>query len=181
MFTKKEIFSIPNVLCYFRILLVPVFLYFYVNGYHLTSAFILLVSSLSDFLDGYIARHYNMITELGSLIDPIADKLTQLVVACTLVYTYPAYLWMIIIIFLKDGMLLFVGWFIYRRTREHLKQAEMPGKIATAVFFMVSIILIACHPNPFFACLAIYLTVGLMVIAMVYYGFGLYHLYNDNK
>lgn len=185
MFTKREIFSIPNILCYFRILLVPVFLYVYLtvktdNGRFL-AAVVLLISSCSDFLDGYIARNYNMVTELGKLIDPIADKLTQFVVACTLVYTYPAYIWLIVIIVLKDGMLLFVGWFIYKKTGEHLKQAEMPGKIATAFFFMASIILVAWNISNTVASLLIYITVALMSVAMIYYGMGLYQLYNENK
>ena len=91
MFTKKEIFSIPNILCYFRIGLVPIFLYTYFTAEgsegHMISAGILILSSLSDFFDGFIARKYDMITELGKLIDPVADKLTQFVVACTLMYT----------------------------------------------------------------------------------------------
>ena len=119
MFTKKEIFSIPNLLCYLRILLVPVFLYTYFNSStngHFLAAVILLISSLSDFLDGYIARKYNMITDLGKLIDPVADKLTQLVVACTLTYTYPAYALLVAVIVIKDGMLLFAGYYLSQNT-----------------------------------------------------------------
>ncbi len=181
MFTKKEIFSIPNLLCYLRILLVPVFLYTYFNSStngHFLAAVILLISSLSDFLDGYIARKYNMITDLGKLIDPVADKLTQLVVACTLTYTYPAYALLVAVIVIKDGMLLFAGYYIYYKTHRHLAQAEMPGKIATAVFFVVSILLIAFYiPGTLVANIMIYSTVVLMVIAMIYYGQGLYALY----
>jgi len=184
MFTKKEIFSIPNILCYIRILLVPVFLYTYFTAEtgedHMLSAGILLVSSLSDFFDGFIARKFNMITELGKLVDPVADKLTQFVVACTLVYTYPAYAWLVAIIILKDGMLLFVGYYIYKKSGKHLAQAELPGKIATAVFFMVSIVLIAFYiPQSAIANIMIYTTLALMVIAMYYYGKGLYHLYKE--
>lgn len=184
MFTKKEIFSIPNILCYFRIMLVPVFLYVYFTAEtakgHMLAAVILIISSLSDFFDGYIARHYNMITELGKLIDPVADKLTQFVVACTLMYTYPAYVLLVAIIVLKDGMLLFVGYYIYRKTGKHLAQAELPGKIATAVFFMVSVILVAFHiPETFLSAVLIYSNVILMAIAMVYYGNGLYLLYKE--
>lgn len=185
MFTKKEIFSIPNILCYFRILLVPVFLYVYftseTSGGHFLSAGILLISSLSDFLDGFIARKYDMITELGKLIDPVADKLTQFVVACTLMYTYPAYALLVAIIVIKDGMLLFVGYYVYKKKGKHLAQAEMPGKVATAVFFVVSILLIAFYiPGTLIASIMIYTTVVLMGIAMIYYGQGLYSLYHED-
>lgn len=185
MITKKEILSIPNIICYFRILLVPVFLYVYftaeTTGEHLLSAFILILSSISDFLDGFIARKYDMVTDLGKLIDPVADKLTQFVVACTLVYTYPAYAWLVAVIVLKDGMLLIVGWYIYKKTGKHLAQAEMPGKVATAVFFVVSIVLIAFYiPQTLIASLMIYVTLILMVLAMIYYGQGLYRLYKED-
>lgn len=180
MFTKKEIFSIPNILCYLRICLVPVFIYTYFvveTDNHLLSLGILIVSSLSDFLDGYIARHYDMITNLGKLIDPVADKLTQFTVACTLMYTYSAYIWLVLVIVLKDGMLLFVGYYTYKKKGKHLSQAQMPGKIATAVFFVVSIILLAFHiPHTLIANVMIYTTVVLMIIAMIYYGKGLYEL-----
>lgn len=181
MLSKKELFSIPNILCYFRILLVPVFVYVYfvveVGGNHLISAIILFVSSISDFLDGFIARKFNMITELGKFIDPVADKLTQIVVAVVLMYTYPAYVWLVTIIVLKDGMLLFAGWYIFKKTGRHLAQAELPGKIATAVFFIVSTSLIAFVVPECIASFMIYTTIVLMAIAMGYYGQGLYRLY----
>lgn len=122
-----------------------------------------------------------MITELGKLIDPVADKLTQFVVACSLMYTYPAYAWLVAIIVVKDGMLLFVGMYIYRKKGKHLAQAELPGKVATAVFFVVSIILIAFYiPGTMISTVMIYSTLILMIIAMVYYGQGLYSLYLED-
>ena len=80
-FTKKEIFSIPNIMGYFRILLIPVFCYLYITAEsereYLYAAFVVLISSLTDLFDGKIARRFNMITELGKALDPIADKLTH--------------------------------------------------------------------------------------------------------
>lgn len=180
MFNKKEFLSIPNILCYLRILLVPVFLYiyFYIEGdsRHYFSGLILILSSFTDFLDGFIARKFNMITDLGKLIDPVADKLTQFIVACTLVYTYPSYIWLVIIIVLKDGMLLLVGFHIFKKTGNHLEQAQMPGKIATFAFFIVSIILIVINPGITASNIMIYITLFFMLIAMVYYAKGLYIL-----
>ena len=88
----KELFNIPNCLCYLRIILIPIFLHRYFlagskEDYYICAT-ILIISGLSDFLDGYIARHYQMITDFGKVIDPIADKLTQFTVAFVLVYTY---------------------------------------------------------------------------------------------
>lgn len=97
--TIKDLFNIPNCLCYFRIILIPIFLHRYFlasckEDYYLC-AFILILSGISDFLDGYIARHYHMVTDFGKVIDPIADKLTQFTVAVVLIYTY-SWMWFLL-------------------------------------------------------------------------------------
>ena len=74
---KEDLFKIPNILCYIRILLVPFFVYLYLSEYYWQSAIVLIVASLTDIADGYIARHFNMITDLGKFIDPVADNLMQ--------------------------------------------------------------------------------------------------------
>lgn len=78
---SKRIFTIPNILSMIRILLIPVFIALYMNGYGLQAGIILVVSGLTDTADGYIARHYDQITNIGKVLDPIADKLTQGVTA----------------------------------------------------------------------------------------------------
>lgn len=180
--SKKELFSIPNIICYIRMLLVPIFVYVYLtaetDGDYLMSAGILTISGISDFLDGYIARKYNLITEWGKLIDPIADKITQFVCAALLVYTYPAYWVLLIIIVVKDVMLAVAGVYIFKKTGRKLNGAQLPGKIATAVFFVVSISLIAFHiPETLISRIMIIFTSFLMFTAMVYYAKDLYQLY----
>lgn len=180
--SKKELLSIPNIICYFRILLVPIFMYVYLtaetDAEYLMSAGILTLSGFSDFLDGYIARNFNMITDWGKMIDPLADKLTQVVCASLLVYTYPAYWVLLIIIVVKDVMLAVAGVYIYKKTGRKMNGAQLPGKIATAVFFVVSISLIAFHiPGSLISRVLIMVTAFLMFTAMVYYAKDLYHLY----
>ena len=74
----KQLFSIPNLLCYFRIGMIPVFAYTYLQAEtsadYLLSALILGIMEFTDFLDGFIARKYHMVTEAGKIIDPIADS-----------------------------------------------------------------------------------------------------------
>ena len=73
---KKE--NIPNILTIIRFILIP-FIYMSVLSKHFLSALIIFtISALTDVLDGYIARKYNYITDIGKLIDPLADKLTQI-------------------------------------------------------------------------------------------------------
>lgn len=74
---REEAFSIPNLLSYFRLLLIPVFIVLYVHEEFTAALITLAVSGLSDILDGRIARKYNMVTDLGKVLDPVADKLTQ--------------------------------------------------------------------------------------------------------
>ncbi len=183
---KKEILSIPNIICYCRILLIPIFLYTYFiiepNKNHILSTTILLISSFSDFLDGYIARKYHMITNIGKLIDPIADKLTQFTVAFVLTYTYSPYIILLIVILIKDFMLLFGGLYVFIKTKRHLPQAEMPGKIATAFFFVISVLLLFFNiPNTIIANIMIYTAIILMSYAMIYYGLRLYKIYKNKK
>ena len=96
--TKKEIFSIPNILCYFRILLIPVFMISYINAKetrdYYFAAFIVLLSGLTDFADGFIARHFNMVTELGKAIDPVADKLSQAAIVISLMIRIEPMRWL---------------------------------------------------------------------------------------
>ena len=131
----KELFNIPNCLCYLRIILIPIFLHRYFlagskEDYYICAT-ILIISGLSDFLDGYIARHYQMITDFGKVIDPIADKLTQFTVAFVLVYTY-SWMWLLLlIIVLKDGMLALGGLYLYEKGAK-VQGASWWGKISTA-------------------------------------------------
>ena len=89
-FSKKEIFSIPNLMGYFRILMIPVFCYLYIGKQrYLAASAAVLLSSLTDLFDGKIARKFNMVTELGKLLDPVADKLTHGALALCLALRYP--------------------------------------------------------------------------------------------
>ena len=86
---KKEYFNIPNLMGYFRILIIPAFLFLYgraeTKWEYFAAFFVLALSYLTDFLDGKIARKFHMVTDWGKMLDPIADNLTQgaLAVACT--------------------------------------------------------------------------------------------------
>ena len=74
---RKQIWSIPNLLSLFRILLIPVMVTLYVKGRTIGALVVFGVSALSDIVDGQIARRFNMVTDLGKMLDPLADKLTQ--------------------------------------------------------------------------------------------------------
>ena len=90
---KKEIFTIPNLLSLFRLVLIPVYASVYLTATEscqfVLAGTILAISCLTDMIDGKIARKYNMITTLGKVLDPLADKLTQLTLTICLSLKYP--------------------------------------------------------------------------------------------
>ena len=174
MKNKENLFNIPNCLCFFRILLIPVFLYVYFKSeyeYHyVIAALVLVLSGLSDFFDGFIARKYDLVTDFGKLIDPIADKLTQFTIAVTLLFNYPLAWIVLIIIVLKDGMLGIVGLYLYDYGLK-IKGASWWGKIATAYFYVVVIILIGLHiPDTIVSSIMIITSSALMLLSFVLYG-----------
>lgn len=145
MFSKKEIFSIPNLISYIRLLLIPAFAYVYLvietGSTHYFTVLLLIVCSLTDYLDGRIARKYQMVTQLGKLIDPVADKLYQLILAIILSFNYQYMKAVCILIIAENSILFFYGGYIYLKYHMFINGAKLPGKIATAVFFVFTIIL----------------------------------------
>lgn len=80
------IINYPNMLTIVRLLLIPVYLYFFLKGEYIISGVVFSISGLTDFFDGYLARKYNMVTDLGRLLDPFADKLTLISILAVLIY-----------------------------------------------------------------------------------------------
>ena len=87
IYDRKIIFNVPNVLTMIRLLLVPVFAVLFLNGHRIAALLVYAAASLTDVADGYIARHWNMITDFGKLMDPLADKLMVIVLMVCMVVT----------------------------------------------------------------------------------------------
>lgn len=182
---NDKLFNIPNCLCYFRILLIPVFLFVYFNAKsnldYIIATLIVVISGGSDWLDGFIARKYNLITDFGKVLDPIADKLTQFVIAGTLIYTYPMMWGLLIIILIKDAMLALGSFYLFEHGYK-ARGASWWGKIATAYFYFVVIILIGGHiPETFLADILIVTSIILMLLSLVLYAKQLYEIYKSGE
>lgn len=146
MYTRKEIFSIPNILGYFRILLIPVFMILYFRSEttkdYYCAAVVVGVSSLSDMFDGLIARKFNMITELGKFIDPFADKLTQGALIVCFLNRYDL-MWLLLGIYvIKEGFMAAMGIVVLRRNGQKLDGAKWFGKVSTAMLYIVMFLLL---------------------------------------
>ena len=146
---KKEILTIPNLLSVFRIALIPVYLHIYLNADspddYTTAAVILAVSCLTDMVDGKIARKFNMITNLGKLLDPVADKLTQLAMIICLSARSKA-IRLLLVMFLIKEFFQFFAMVASLRQGKALDGALMSGKISTTVLFASLIVMVLC-PN----------------------------------
>lgn len=142
---KKELLTIPNLLSLFRLLLIPVYVMIYINAskpddYFLAAA-ILAVSCLTDLVDGKIARHFNMVSTVGKILDPLADKATQFTLIVCLAIKHRIVRYMVGIFFIKEMFQLIAGIISIRKGRM-LRGALLTGKICTTVLFISLIIMI---------------------------------------
>lgn len=138
--TWQELLNIPNILTYFRFLFIPVFIWQYFHENYWLAGLALGLSALTDLLDGKIARKFDMITEIGILLDPVADKLTEAAVLLCLALRFPL-LWAVLAICLcKEGFMAVAGAVMLRRKKK-LGGAMWFGKVCTTVFYLVTLVL----------------------------------------
>jgi cardiolipin synthase len=146
---KKEVFTIPNLLSLFRLVLIPVYVHIYLNAKveqdYLLAGIILAVSCLTDAVDGKLARHLNQISNLGKLLDPVADKFTQLAITICLSTRYPVLLKVLVLFLIKEFFQLF-AMVMNLCKGKMLDGALMAGKVCTTVLF-TSLILMVLMPN----------------------------------
>ena len=142
---KKEILTIPNLLSLFRLILIPVYMTIYLNAvnasdYYLSAA-ILAVSCLTDMIDGKIARHFNMISTVGKILDPFADKATQFTLILCLALKHPVLWYLVCLFIVKEGFQLIAGGINLTKGRM-LDGALLSGKVCTTILFLSLIILV---------------------------------------
>ena len=146
---KKEVFTIPNLLSLFRLILIPVYMTIYLKARtiedYVLAGSILAISCLTDLLDGKIARKYNMISTVGKILDPIADKATQFTLTYCLALHYPV-LWTVMAVFVVKELFQLIVGMIHLKKGKILPGALMEGKICTTVFF-ISLIALVLMPN----------------------------------
>ena len=142
---KKEILTIPNLLSLFRLVLIPVYMTIYLNAadasdYYLSAA-ILAVSCLTDMIDGKIARRFNMISTIGKILDPFADKATQFTLIFCLALKHPV-LWYLVGLFVVKETFQLIAGGINLKNGRMLDGALMSGKICTTILFLSLIVLV---------------------------------------
>lgn len=146
--------TIPNYISFVRILLIPVFAVLFYKDYTVAAFIILALSGISDMVDGKIARKLNQVSNLGKMLDPIADKLTVFAIAIILFLkfhqvsneTLKAFSWVFLLFIVKDIIMLGFGLFMILNGL-HPVAAEIYGKLATLAFYSVMAVIMAVGPE----------------------------------
>ena len=152
--SRKDLFTIPNLMGYFRIILIPIFMAVYIGAdsraNYIAAAVILGISGLTDCFDGKIARHLNMITEWGKVLDPVADKLTQAAVFISLSFRYPTMRYLVILFVVKEMFMGIMGAIMLKKG-SMMDGARWYGKLCTAVLYGAMVILLLVVDLSYFA------------------------------
>lgn len=132
---SDRILTVPNLLSFLRLALVPVFLILLVEGEDLAALIVLAVSGFTDFLDGWIARRFNQVSKLGQLLDPAADRLYILAALLGLGWRDLIPLWLVVVIIARDVMLVVLA-AVLAKIGHGAFPVNWVGKWATACLFV---------------------------------------------
>lgn len=150
----KDLFTnwntIPNWMCFVRIALIPVFSVLFVKESYIAAFIVMIVAALTDVFDGKIARKYNMVSNLGKILDPIADKLSQIAIVVILIvkfWSFDGPLKYLLFLFIFKELVMVIGGAILLSLGMRPVAAEVWGKVATVVFYTFMITIIAIGPS----------------------------------
>lgn len=140
---------IPNILSFTRILMIPFFVVLILRDNLFAAAIVLVLSGLTDLLDGLLARSFGWISDLGKVLDPAADKLTQIAVCVVLVIKLRQYWPIFVIMLAKEAVMLMLGGYLFKKG-VHIEGARWFGKVATFTFYGVTaaILFFPAIPEP---------------------------------
>lgn len=163
--------NIPNILTIIRFILIPVIFYFALQDNYIVAAIFLVLSGVTDVLDGHIARKYNCITNFGTLFDPLADKLTQISTLVVLVIQKVIPFWILLIVIAKELIMIVGASFLYHKDTIAIP-SKWYGKLATVVFYIAiffSMINKQFALNYSFDLYLYYIALALTIFALIMY------------
>lgn len=129
---------VPNTLTIIRFLLIPLIVTYIFTGNYILAFIFFTISGLTDIADGFIARKFNLISNFGKLMDPLADKLTQISTLASLVLTNIIPIWILIIVLLKEFIMICGASFLYGK--DVVVYSRWYGKLATVLFYIAIVI-----------------------------------------
>ena len=164
--------NLPNMLSILRLCMVPPYVIVYFSGLkyaHLLAALVYALATFTDFLDGYLARKNNCITNMGKVLDPLGDKmLTTAVLVCLLIdKVIPG--WIVLIVVIKEALMGIGGLLIHRKAKVEIPPSNYIGKTATVLFFVSCAILMIFHVKHTVAVALVSMAVAVSLAAFVSY------------
>ena len=133
--------NIPNALSVLRIALIPAFMTLYLLHFDVWAFAVLLVSGLTDAVDGFVARRFDMITDCGKLLDPLSDKLTQVAVVVCLTTRYTELLPLTVLCFVKE-LSQAIGGILLLKKNVQAQGARWFGKVSTVLFYATMLVIV---------------------------------------
>ena len=169
--SQSKILTIPNLLSFFRLCLIPVFMWLYcVEKNYLWTGIILIISGLTDTVDGIIARKFNMISDLGKVLDPIADKVTQAAMLFCLLTRFPLMIAPLALMVVKEFFMGVTGLLVIQKTGK-VFGADWHGKVNTWLLYAMMILHVFWYNIPdVVSKVLIGICVVMMLISLVLYG-----------
>jgi CDP-diacylglycerol--glycerol-3-phosphate 3-phosphatidyltransferase len=168
---RGHIVNIPNSLSFLRILLIPGFIYYLHTGQTVPAIVIMIVALLSDWFDGQTARWTNEVSDMGKILDPLADKLCLASVAVYFLWKGALPAWFVLFVVLRD-LLIFFGAAYIRHRHNVLTTSLWPGKWAVGFVSMMFITMV--WPHPFFEHYPVKEFFMYLSTVMLLYSFGEY-------
>lgn len=171
IFNKKQILTIPNLLSLFRLLLIPVIIWLYQCKHdYLAAASVTVLSGATDVIDGIIARKFNMVSDFGKILDPIADKLTQITVLFCLVSRFPVMALPLSILIVKEIIAAITNMLTIKKT-DKVMGAVWHGKVTTILLYAMMIIhLIWFSISDIASNILIFICTAMMLLSAILYG-----------
>ena len=168
---KENILTIPNLLSLIRILLIPFIIWLYcAQKAYLHTIIVIALSGFTDIIDGKIARKFNMVSNVGKVLDPVADKLTQATLVICLTARYP-WMWALLALFAVKECLMLLWGYLTLKITDTINSAKWYGKLSTVVLYAVMMILILFVDIPEAGAEALMLLCGgIILLSLVMYG-----------
>ena len=170
---RSRVFTVPNILSMIRLCLIPIFVWLYcVEKEYIWTTIILVFSGLTDVVDGYIARHFNAISDLGKIIDPIADKLTQGAMLICLCTRFRYMIVLILIMAIKEVTLGILTLILIKKTGK-VQSSRWHGKVATVLLYATVVLhVLWINIPPHISNIVILICICIVLLSFVLYGLG---------
>lgn len=176
MQNRNKNFNVPNTLTILRIVLIVPFVIYFEGDQVVQAAAVLILSGLTDMMDGIIARRFHQFTELGQMLDPLADKLTQGAVAICLAVKQPILIPLLAIFVVKEVLMVAAGIFLIGKKKKRPGGSMWFGKIATVLFYisfgvivLLKILRVGAKQELYISVALLSITAAFMIYAFVRY------------